>query len=241
MFSYPGGRLNESFNAAGLVFGLCTDTEGNIFVLGHSAYGYVEEFAHGSTVPTMIVNTGGDPYECTSDPTTGNLAVILGAGDSVVVVFASGSWYNSTQYIVPNMTRLTSCTYDQAGDLFVGGDNQVSQLAELSNGSGQFRDLTLTKRIGAPKTMQWVATGLTIAVANKIYRTDVSGSAVTITGTTRTFGGRPTAWIQGHRLSAVYLRDAVGLWRYPEGGKPISIIHKVDAGFRNLTGVAVSL
>lgn len=243
VFTYPGGQLQDDFTPLTTIHGMCSDASGDIFVLGFNGSGYILEYAHGSSTPTSMINTGaGDqPSSCASDPTTGNLAVLEGAVDLQVFVYADAQGY-PTVYQVPNMYRLSSCTYDTEGNLFVGGKNVSSQMAELPSGSGQFHDLTLDRKIGAPRTLQWVGSNLTIASSDKIYRASVSGSTVTILGETHASNGRPTSWIDGSRLIEVYSGrlNRVGFWKYPRGGKPVGIIKQVDQNFRGLTGIAIS-
>lgn len=119
-FTFPGGQpvSNQGVNASR---GLCSDTNGNIFI---PRYEGVDEYAHGGKHPIATLDDPNyDAVDCSVDPATGNLAVTnesrqTNPGNVVVYEYASGS---PTAYTDPQIYYYLSCGYDNRGNLFVVG------------------------------------------------------------------------------------------------------------------------
>ncbi|MGC2360969.1 MAG: hypothetical protein WA304_05935 [Candidatus Cybelea sp.] len=235
VFTYPQGQL---VGEVGIPYAtnsgdLCSDANGDIFVPDVDE---VVEFAHGGTQPIATLEDGDGSYEplgCSVDPTTGNLAVTNfqdypGHGNVAVYANAQG---DPTYYSDLEMPDPSFCGYDNQGNLFIDGGH----LAELPNGSGNFANIKLNKRIPLGGQVQWDGTYITVASnnANTIYRLQISGSTGKITGSTHLKGpGRKAnsqSWIKGSTIISPIgpgnADDRVGFWGYPGGGKAFTILH----------------
>jgi len=117
-------------------------------------------YAHGGASPIATLSDSGyDPYACSFDPSTGNLAVanystyLGGSSPGNVAVYPSARG-DPTDYTDDELWRYFNCGYDNKGDLFLDGldDTQHSVFAELPKGSGTFEPVESVYCI-ASKTM----------------------------------------------------------------------------------------
>ncbi len=237
-------------------FGLCTDAGGNVWVV---AWGNntIVEYAHGGTTRLKTLYAPHDDiYDCSVDPTTGNLAVTnWGAknwfkGNVLIYPHASGK---PTPYMADGVWFYYGCAYDQRGNLYVDGWdaylNAYVALAMLPAGQTKFRDITLHPSLEPPMLggMQW--DGQRVAILNwewlyiyKIGRTFATGVAVTFLTDKFPIG---MFWITTARNGAqtVIAPDSAGdpsavqFWQYPHAGNPRATITN---GLDQAYGVAVS-
>lgn len=191
------------------------------------------EYAHGGSAPIATLNDYYHPGGCSVDPRTGNLAVAniasASRGGNLAIyhhargapaLWAIGSFYF---YLFPG--------YDNHSNLFVDGvtEGNAFEFAELPNG-GTLVNVSLNQTVEYPGNVQWDGTYLTVAddKAHVIYQFTIAGSAGTLQGTTSLTGWSTPrdyeTWIQGTTVVAPYGEDAVGLWNYPAGGTPTSIL-----------------
>jgi len=253
MFAYPSGTYVGSLqvNAASSK-GMCTDTSGNVYLLGYSGgNAYISKYAHGASKPKSKIGVlyDYDPHSCAVDPTTGNLAVYveyIGAQD-VIAIYPNASGL-PTFYTIPDTEGAAQyCTYDDSGNLFadvyLGRRSATYGIAELPAGGSTFTILTLNKnRPLGP--LQWVSSYLAAAHAGKIYHLAVSGSSVRLIGITKAQGKQLPTWIQDYDvLVGAYGKhsEELALWNYPQGGKPITIIPQLNKHFSDLNSVLVSV
>jgi hypothetical protein len=237
VITYPEGQLvgEVSLPYSGDIGGICSDSNGNIFV--PSGEDAIWEYAHGGTQPiaTLSVDSGWS-NACAVDPRTGNLAVTNDKdypykGDVAIYAGAQGK---PTYYSDSEIANPFHCGYDDRGNLFLDGDGPF---AELLAGSGNLTNITLNKKHNTIGQVQWDGTYITVTSqnANKIYRLQISGSTGKVIGTTQLRGpGRNTtsqSWIQGSTIiapigpnSRFRGDDSVGIWNYPAGGKAITIV-----------------
>ena len=93
-----------------------------------SSYGSrLYEYAHGGRRITTLIDSLGEGSACAVDPTTGDLAVaneIGGDYRSNVAIYSDASGVPA-QYSLPDVDWPFSATYDDMGDLFVGGQVSV--------------------------------------------------------------------------------------------------------------------
>jgi hypothetical protein len=231
--------------------GECVDQEGNVFVTDQG--GAIVEYAHGSTNPIeRLTEYTAVPVACSTDPTTGNLAVAnyytLGRGvefpgDIAIYANAQG---NPTTYSAPAINNFFSCGYDSGGNLFVDGSGGTYSftLDELLSGGTSFATVSLNENIRFPGTVQWDGKHLAIADPNKgvIYRYAVHGAAGKKVGATPVTwsNGVVQFWIQGESVigANASLVDVM-LWRYPRGGDLVET--KKVGQFDEPYGATVSL
>ena len=245
VFSYPGGTLVGQLTGFQGPAGLCSDGSGDVWITNESPPEVIE-YQHGGTDPIAILGSE-DPFGCSVDPTTGNLAVTnFNPADIAVYKNASG---NPRYYSSPDFPEWWYCAYDNHGNLFAGSPAS-SDLAELPAGSGTIEAITLDKSF-ALGSMQWHKKYLAIADAGgsadapaTIYHVSVMGSNGTVAGkSTLNNAGKHREglavqyWITG---SAIVGPDKLyfNFWRYPKGGRPTKVIRHLD---QQLWGTTVSI
>jgi hypothetical protein len=238
VFEYPLGKLVGELTGFSGPNGECVDNAGNVWIT-NTLQSQVREYAHGGSRPIATLN---DPQEypigCAVDPSTGNLAVTdiygagspsLAAGNFVIYRNAEGSpagpYYDSLMYY------MFFCGYDAQGDLFFDGESYGGQfrLGELPSGSGNIVDVSLNQTIGQPGAIQSQGSYLAVGdqQSNVIDQVYVSGSSGMISGSTPLGKAKDVVqfWIRGGKVagSDALGRD-VGLWKYPAGGSPTSVV-----------------
>jgi hypothetical protein len=115
--------------------------------------------------------------------------------------------------------------------LFVNGFNSSGnfELVELPNGSGSFKDISISNTIAFPGSVQWDGTylALTDQATRSIYRYRVNGTKANLKGTVSLTGsyGCVQTWIA---RPYVYCADAgnekVEVYKYPAGGSTVAIL-----------------
>jgi hypothetical protein len=244
VFSYPGGTLVGQLTGFEGPQGLCSDRKGNVWITNGSPPEVIE-YQHGGTQPIAELGSE-DPFACSVDPTTGNLAV-TNSNPGKIAIYKNASG-NPTYYSSPNFPEWEYCAYDNHGNLFAGSPAS-SDLAELPAGSGTIEAITLDKSF-ALGSMQWHKKYLAIADAGgsadsptTIYQVRVLGSDGTVTGKSalksagkHREGLAVQYWITG---SAIVGPDKLyfNFWRYPKGGRPTKVIRHLD---QQLWGTTVS-
>jgi len=250
VFSYPGlaqvGTLSGLASEPG---GLCSDGRGDVFIVtqgdGHSIYqSFVYEFAHGGSSPIEIVTDPGFAYGCAIDATTGNLAVanlLAPSSNQGDLAVFSGAQGNPQTYSDPNFSGFAFCSYDNAGNLYADGGGPGTLIAELPRGANALTDIDLTQKIN-PYSIQWVRSQLVVAAfppsaqgEESIYPVNVLGSTGNVgspsllwsKGNRRVIGGQ--FWVQGQNIVGLGFNsghnELLEYWRYPNGGKPLKMIH----------------
>jgi hypothetical protein len=251
IFSYPQGVLTKTLTGlGGMPQGECVDKKGNVWVVEIGGHPAVAEYAHDGSGPiATLSDQGEEPYGCSVDPVTGNLAVASEYGATSFQGSVS-IWKNATGtptvYVDKGIELMLWCGYDNKGNLFVDGLpptlKKHFQFAELSKGNQTFTNIAL-KDIAFPGNIQWDGTSLTVGdpayrSGSAIYRVQVSGSSATITGKTvlkdsyEVFG----SWIAGNTVIGPDdgpSLSTVQLWKYPAGGKPTMTLSKGSGEFFN--------
>jgi hypothetical protein len=243
VITYPQGRLAGEVELPYTLDrgSICSDGSGDIFVPDE---GEIVEYAHGGTQPIATLSDADWANGCAVDPTTGNLAVTNSSesGYRGNVAIYAGAQGEPTYYSDSDMYYYNFCGYDDHGNLFVSGS--PSGLAELPSGSGTFINITLNKNLYGNQ-VQWDGKYITLQTKDWIYRISVSGSAGRIVGRTLLKGLNPNngaqSWIQGNTAIAPDGRNSnrVGFWKYPRGGKALTLVHL--GRFAEVVGVTVSV
>lgn len=241
VYSYPGGSLVGTLVGFHTINGLCADTHGNVWITNYTGYsgkGYLLEYAHGGTSPIATLAYSGNPYDCSWDPLTGNLAVFGGkvavysnASGSPAYYTVPGAWVAGIPFYI---------SYDGSGDIYVLGRKRKA--AWLPKGGSTVLEAHVKGKGG----LQWDGTYLTILIA---------------TGTVELFS--PQNGHSGKPVGSISLDDASGLvydsiegglvavaepghpstgstvyvYNYPQGGAPTLTI----SGLEGASGVAISV
>ena len=225
-FSYPGGDVVGALTGITAPAGECTSkrSNGDWWVV---AYNEVLEYAHGGMSPIATLSVSG-PADCAVDPKTGNLAVtVLTSGNVVIFDQAKGSGKTYPDGLQDSYND----GYDAKGDLFVDGFNSASEvrLVELPKGGSSFEPITLDQSLGLPGSVQWNQKYLAILNpgAGAIYQFAIGGKKGKRVGTTplNSVGDPAAFWIANGEVAVADIgKEDVGIWDYPAGGSPITVI-----------------
>jgi hypothetical protein len=230
VFSYPDGKRVGKLTGSEEPNGECVDEAGDVFITDTERSNIVE-YAHGVTKPIATLDDPGNPWDCSIDLTTGNLAVANvsdvhshdGQGEIEIYEHASGT---PKKYSDRDLYAALHCSYDGDGNLFITGQNWSlgSIYLELRKSSRTFKQIHL-KRIRNDGGVKWDGAYIAVSAGKReIYRT----VGARIVGTTllkgRDFVG--PFWIQH---STVIVADGggvqfAGFWNYPAGGKSTKTI-----------------
>ncbi len=255
VLTFPEDKLVATIHD-GLDHGdLCSDADGNVFVPAHDPNAntaVIDEYAHGATTPTRLVALPNREFgACSIDPTSGSLAATEydDSGHHGKIAIFKNATGEPQYYRIHASDALTSCGYDNEGNLFAAGA-KAPQLWELRVGDPSFKRVRFSFTLGAPERIQWDGSYLTIEEAwhrPAIHRVSISNFKATLVGTTplRKHGsGRRSmlaSWIQGSTVIATAgWRGALLMsWKYPLGGKPTRIDARHHRWMRSVT-VSVS-
>jgi hypothetical protein len=232
---------------------MCSDTTGNVFI---TTKGGVWAYHHGDTNPyETLSGVGGYPVQCSTDPTTGNLAVSYTetrtSGSMGEVAIFQNAQGTPTVFSVNQFKEAGGCAYDSDGNLFVEGvSNGAVALSELPNGSSAFATLTLDKAFKSADIgdLQWTGTYLAfkLALQRKLYHITISGTTATVTGKTVAKNIHLTYsddWtIQGSTLvAAAKPHDKyISYYNWPGGGEPYHSFKAPDRWFLLMLTVSVA-
>lgn len=247
-FTYPQGKLAGQLTMNYGAAGMCSDKRGNVYIVAPNVYS-VYEFPHGGIFPIDILNEEDEgvlPYSCATDPKSGDLAVVNYEGG--VEVYKGGSG-KPAGYSLANLEEAFFCTYDDKDDLFVSGEGREGNfvLAELPEGSGSSKDISISASIAVGYGIAWNGKDLVLQSADTsgnatLLTVSVSGSSGTVLKTTTLTApanASPTEFVlDGHTIVEPDSDNAdVGFWTYPAGGAPTKTLQNVGS---ELIGVAIS-
>jgi hypothetical protein len=231
ILTFPQGKPVLRIATAGFPTAVCSDASGNIWaVVGNPSRWTAYEYAHGGKTPIEKI---GIPHPhlasgCAVDPTTGNLAIVVGfycgSGQCAYVdIWAGARKGKPASYPIAFTPR--ACTYDDDGNLFVDGyigSTVTFGLAELAKGANSFRNVTLNKTpYNYPGGMQWDGKYLALVDKPWIYRIKMSGQTGEVVGRVpikKLFYLSPLV-IRDGLVVATTSAHAVALWPYPAGGR----------------------
>jgi hypothetical protein len=243
VYSYPQDKLIGTLTGLRYPEGECTDAAGDVYVANSASDG-VSEFAHGGTTPiASYVDPHHEPFACSIDPTTGNLAVTEygeGTKRDSVAIFSSAST-PPMQYI-NSLFIYAYCAYDAHGDLFADGydDRRTFRIVELPKGRSTFRKIKLNVRFAIAGNVQWDGTYVTVSDGKKrIYRFSINGTQGQAVGTTTIDGvnhGLRLFSFQGgtaivpnvHHEGSLFGKGTLQFYNYPAGGEPTKILKPLD-------------
>lgn len=242
VYSYPKGRPVGTLTGFGLPEGECADKAGDVWITD-SNYLEIVEYAHGGTSPIAVLRElGYKPWDCSVDPTTGNLAVtnVASPGKAGSVAIYADARGQPTVYSDPTLGDLLYCGYDADGNLFVDGldAGNNTELAELPKNLATFTNMPVST-VKTPGGVLW--DGQHVAVldssANVIYQFAIEA------GQANEVGSTPLDYSSGATQFWLYDRNVIAGdanaeydWPYPAGGNPIKVI----VGPTFISGSAIS-
>jgi hypothetical protein len=261
VYSYPQEKLVGTLTGFTRVYGLCSDSKGDVYV-ADAGSSQIFEYAHGGTKPIAALSDPSQfPTSCAVDPKTGNLAVTnyqsLNAsgqgqiGDVAVYAHAQGT---PSLYLDSRIQDPLFCGYDDKDDLFVdglssaitpsGGTIEVSRFGELPKGSTKFTDIKLTQ--GANGGIQWDGKDVIVGDSGYLGRSESAVNRIAVSGTT---GKIVQTWVApgaeyltqfveqgGSFIAADNEMGSVGIWKYGAIRPPSKLISGISEPY----GVALS-
>jgi hypothetical protein len=254
LWSYPDGKFVKRLRGYYGGIGMCSDKSGNVWVAEGSN---VDEFNHdGKGIGGLRDGTGLGAVGCAVDPTSGDVAVTSGESGTILV-FPNGT--GSPKSYSAAFTWGWFCGYDDQGNLFADGsygNSGSGVLVELKKGAKSVTTISLDHSISGSGAVQWDGKYVAVEAAKAphtvtIYQISVSGSSGTVASSTQLTSpardvGVRQFWIQdGRILRAVGGAEhdsKVGVWKYPQGGKPQRFIYKRGRlRVHRFTGLTVSV
>jgi hypothetical protein len=242
VYDYPGKSLRKTFRSSGLVLGMCSDAQGNVFVAAStgSDAGEIDEYAHGGSAPIASLQLPAHdiPVGCSSDPTTHNLAVpayearnfapkiaIYPGGQGVPKIYRSKALGANPQ-----------AGYDDQGNLFATSGGNVG--IELRQGKSAFKRITLDQTLGGVGHVQWDGSDWAVQsfgvskhnrnkIAERVFHLSIVGKNAQVVGSSRferwLASRAGQSWIAGDTIVGTPNQRVV-FWHYPAGGTPFQTI-----------------
>jgi hypothetical protein len=244
VFSYPGGTLVGTLTGFQYLGGLCSDSNGNVWITNgaeQTSKGYIYEYAHGATSPKATLLDTDRPLDCTSESSSGNLAVsgLNDAGGSIAIYPNSSGepTYYSTVGFVADIDYIT---YDGSGNLYFASNK--CKPAWLPEGSSRPMRFRITPG-GHHGGFQWDGKYFTVLqdTTMELYLPK-GGKSRKPVGSVK-LSDLPYYCdcqdsIEGSLLAVAAARyDEVYVYDYPQGGSPTLTI----SGVRYPEGVAISV
>lgn len=252
VYTYPKGSLVGTLTGFYSPVRVCSDSSGNVFVTNTNAR-QILKYAHGGKTPlTTYADSKYLPVDCSIDPTSGTLAVTnygpSGSNTGSVALYKDGK--GSAKILqASGIQAYLFCGYNNSGDLFVVGlknYNYDYAMLELPKGSTKFETIALDQKFFSWGGVKWDGKYLAVSDgASAIYDFAVKGKKGTEARTVQLARAINVVqfWIDGTTVVAPDGPNGgnhdVGLWSYPNGGKPTRVIGKAD--LENPSGATVSL
>ncbi len=258
VYAWMGHKLVGVLAGINAPYGLCSDKNGDVWVVGWG-WNQLREYAHAGTKPLKVLRVddpNADLYDCSVDPLTGNLAVTNWGynwyqGYTLIYPHASGT---PKSYNGERIWFFYGCSYDDKGNLFVDGWDayvfDVFSLAELPRGATSFHRILLLPSIDPTILggVQWDGKYVAIGNMGSVVEYSVRGRFATLKGYTpltphwplgdfwiRTFANGEREIVAPDRAGGPY---AFQYWKYPAGGNALGT---VTASLSGPFGTTVSL
>jgi hypothetical protein len=260
VYDFPSGtEVGDLTTDIDSPYGQCVDKKGNVYIANFDSAETVE-YAHGGSTPIAEFSGGGHPIGCAVDR-QGDLAVASlysATGPGALYVWTHGEGTPAEYQYGDPCLNMYPPGYDEKGNVIVEcvgyaskgngeGDWNTSIVCALLKGTTSLTMLSFNQSIGFASGTMWdgkyIALGDTMhdnLDETAVYQTSLSGSTLTLEGTTvldDTCGGyyadlvqpfivgeknTPINRKQGKVLIGVsrHCTDTIAFWRYPAGGDP---------------------
>lgn len=165
--------------------GECSDSKGDVFITDNGDE-KIFEYRHGGTKAVAeLADSQYEPYACSVNPATGNLAVANhgeGTAEGNLAIYAHAKG-RPVYYTDKKLANIEGCAYDYAGDLLVtngsAGTDDYSAFAWLPKKGKQLIDVTLPpaapgERWGGVIGVQWDGQYWAIETSGAVYREIIS-------------------------------------------------------------------
>lgn len=226
--------------------GECVEAGGNLFITD-SGTGNIRKYAHGGTRPIAVLDDRGyQPYSCSVDPASGNLAVAnyhtSSGGDGGVAIYRHAAGHPKLYGPIQGVVTPIAVAYDDKGNLLIASLFEYSgrgyaTFALLPKGRQSFVLPKLAGPSGSLLTdvtsIQWDGKYWAIANGAQILRFTIAGKGkATFEGRIALDGLRSQPgqfWIFRAAAGSQIVgsdpaSNAAYYWQYPAGGSPIASI-----------------
>jgi hypothetical protein len=246
VYAYPAGTLEGKLSTTAGIDAMCSDDKGDVFITATqikkpAMTGFVYEYAHGGDAPIAMLDLPSNdlPVECSSDPTTGNLAVTSYNAKTFapqIQIYANASGTPKT-YVSKALGASPQPAYDGNGNLFVTSGGNVGVM--LPAGKETLRTIVLNETLGGVAHAQWDGKYFALQsfrvskhqgerLLEHVFRVSISGTTGTVVGFSHFVNWLAKvsgqSWIQGDTMIATP-GAYVAFWNYPSGGKAIKTLH----------------
>jgi len=212
--------------------GECVDGSNNVWIVDYENQN-VTEYAHGGTQPIAGISAGdGNPYSCSVDPTTGDIAIGIQNFTSApgwIMICASPS--QCTNYTHSAVSYVYFLSYDKNGNLYADGTDRNGEgfVMAVRAAGGNFKQMTIKgATINSPgalvNKLGVLSLGQGGGGTSTIYQIAPDG---TVTGSTQLSGANDCGQfaISGNlkyaRVTCPNRSGNVTKYKYPAGGVPI--------------------
>jgi hypothetical protein len=211
--------------------GMCTDKAGDVWIADAGAR-TLFEYAHGGTTPIhKIREFYEEPYDCSVDPNTGDLAVAnFRSSRDNITVYPAGR-HRGVRYGAPARDSLNYLAYDDKSNIFVDGKlwaQDQAVLLELRAGTSQlFKVPVHGATLHTVGAVNWVKPTLLVGdddfengTTSGAYKLFVSGGSATVVGTLLFKGTRAASafWRRASRVIVPdYALNAVRIYDLSDG------------------------
>ncbi|MBV9719942.1 MAG: hypothetical protein JOZ77_11530 [Candidatus Eremiobacteraeota bacterium] len=251
VYSYPQGSLVGTLRNFNSPLRDCSDSHGNVYITNTYSYELLK-YAHGAAKPEAALHDSNYlPWDCSVDPTTGNLAVTnygpysnSNTGDVVIYTDGKGS---PKAYRDPSVQAYLYCSYDDSGNLFVDGLDFSYNfvLLKLPKGKSTFEQIALNQKFTSWGGVKWDGKDVAISDGTALYQYSVSGTKakkIRVVSLKRSVNVLQF-WIAGSTVIAPDgpngAKHDAGFWKYPQGGPPAKTIG--TGLFQNPSGATISV
>jgi hypothetical protein len=250
VYTYPDGTYVDTFKTPFSIQAMCSDAKGDVFMTAEvqmksgAPTGSIYEYSHGgkSPVTSLDVPSHEIPVNCSSDPTTGNLAVTsydVHNYAPMVEIYTGGSG-EPKLYHNGELGASPQPAYDASGNLFVISGGNVAAL--LPKGKQDLEKIRLNKTLGNVAHAQWDGKYFALQsyaptkyngenIFVHYFRVQISGTTGTIVGISHFVNWRQKnagqSWLQGDTVVATP-GNSLTFWKYPAGGKAFKVLHPTD-------------
>lgn len=242
LYDYPNGKHIRTLIGFYAPAGLCSDTNGNVWVTDTDRYtgtGYLDEYAPGGKSPiATLTDPGNSPRACAVDRATGNLAV-ADSQDNIAIypgAKAPPTYYSTAGFV----KKPNSITYDAAANVYFAGASR--QAGWLPTGASKVMNFGLTPNPRKYGPIRWDGQYLTVLISagshDEVWRYELLG----------TFSAKRIGSVELDCCMGDYAIDdtilaatlpefnSASVSKYPAGGEAFLGIANVE----DPTGIAIS-
>jgi hypothetical protein len=250
VYKYPAYSSESPYQTLmgfNIPLGECSNGK-DLWIVDEGAHDVLEYEAGGTTpIATLKGQRDQNPFTCSYDPTTRNLAVANGSTDhsndvATVMVYKHAKGKPKTYKCASIFTQyghgFSFVGYDSRGDLFAdawGAASYNPTLCELPKDGLKMKTVALDRVLSSPGQIQWDGKHLAVGdyAANVIYQFVIKKYKAMTKGTISLEGAynRCIQFSIAEQTVVCPTQESDGgtpIYAYPQGGSPINVISADD-------------